>query len=378
MSRRSAIVVGAGIVGAACAEALAEAGLAVDVIDAARPGGGATAAGMGHILVLDDSEPQLELTRLSRELWDARDWPQSVERDPCGTLWVAADEAELDVVGAKHAWFAERGIESEVVDGRRVAELEPNLRPGLAGGLRFPGDSVVYPPAATRHLLDRAAASGATIREGVRATHVHGGRDGGAAVALEGGGRLDADFAVVAAGVATRDLVDAFGLDVSPKKGHLAITDRVPGFIRHQLIELGYLASAHGSDDTSVAFNAQPRATGQVLLGSSRQLDTSDPNVEPDVLARMIERGLEYLPGLKDLPVVRTWVGFRPATPDNLPVIGPVFGSPGLVLATGHEGVGITTSLGTARLVAAYVSGSAPPIDPRPFDLERVQEGTHA
>lgn len=372
--KRSAIVVGAGIVGAACAEALAVGGYRVRVLDAARPGGGATAAGMGHILVLDDSEAQLALTKLSRDLWDARatDWPRGVERDGCGTIWVAADEPEMEAVHAKHAWYAERGIESEILDAPALARHEPELRRGLAGGLRFAEDSVVYPPAATRHLLDRAVAHGATVEERVPARSA-----GDGWVVLAGGERFEADLVLVAAGLATPRLVDEPGLTVRPKKGHLAITERAPGFARHQLIELGYLKSAHGAERTSVAFNVQPRATGQVLLGSSRQLDEADARVEPEILARMIARAFEFMPGLAHLPVVRTWVGFRPATDDNLPFIGPVPGRPRLWIATGHEGVGITTSLGTARLVADLALGRTPTIDSAPYAVGRLAELRH-
>lgn len=369
---RSAVVVGAGIVGAACAEALAADGWRVEILEARRPGGGATAAGMGHILVLDDSEAQLALTHLSRTLWDERraEWPASVERDPCGTIWVAADGEEMEAVHSKFDWYASRGIRSEVLDAEGLLRHEPNLRRGLYGGLRFEEDSVVYPPAATRHLLDRAVAHGAVLEDQAPVR-----RAGDGWVELEGGVRREADLVLVAAGVDTPRIVAETALVVRHKKGHLAITARAPGFVRHQLIELGYLKSAHGADPTSVAFNVQPRATGQVLLGSSRQMDVEDPAVEPEILARMTRRAFEYMPGLADLPVVRTWAGFRPATDDNLPVIGPLPESPGLWVATGHEGVGITTSLGTARLVAELADGRSPSIDPRPFAFDRLLVG---
>ncbi|HVS16574.1 MAG TPA: FAD-dependent oxidoreductase [Thermoanaerobaculia bacterium] len=373
---RSALVVGAGIVGAACAEALAAAGVAVRVLERGRPGGGATGAAMGHVLVLDDSEAQLALSRLSRDLWDARreELPRTVERDECGTIWVAADPEELETVRAKHAWLAERSVASEILDPHALSRHEPNLRPGLAGGLRIAADSVVYPPGAVRWLLERAAARGARIDEGVPIRYAGEGE-----VTLEDGSTIEADAVVVAAGLDTPKLVDVTGLVVRPKKGHLAITDRVPGFVRHQLVELGYLKSAHGAERTSVAFNAQPRATGQVLLGSSRQLDDDDPRVEPEVLSRMVRRGIEYLPGLAEIPVLRAWVGFRPATEDNLPVIGPVPGRPRLWIATGHEGVGIATSLATARLLVDQIRGVEPPIDSAPYLPARLaRSAAHA
>lgn len=179
---------------------------------------------------------------------------------------------------------------------------------------------------------------------------------------------------MVAAGLATPGLLDPplRYLRVRPKKGHLAITSRAPGFLRHQLIELGYLKSAHGSLGSSVAFNVQPRATGQVLVGSSRQIDNDDPMVEMGIVSRMIARASDFLPRIVDLQVIRTWVGFRPSTNHNLPVIGPIPGRPRLLVATGHEGVGITTSLGTGRLIADHVLGRSSPIDPAPYLPERL------
>ena len=373
MSER-AIVVGAGIVGAACAEALAADGWQVSVLEAARPGGGVTAAGMGHVLVLDDSEAQLALTRYSRALWDRRaaEWPAGVEREVCGTLWVAADDEELEAARAKLAWYTQRDVACELLDPAALRAAEPSLRAGLAGALHIPGDSVVYPPAATEHLLERARAHGARVEHGVAVA-----RAGDGWVRRADGTRQEAELVVVAAGLATPGLLDPCPaqLVVRPKRGHLAITERAPGFLRHQLVELGYLKSAHGTQRTSVAFNAQPRSTGQILLGSSRELDERRDGVDADLLARMIARGIEYLPGLHDLRVLRAWVGLRPATADNLPVIGALPGAPRLNVAAGHEGVGITTSLGTARLIADQAAGRRPAIDPAPYGVARLSTG---
>jgi glycine/D-amino acid oxidase-like deaminating enzyme len=182
---------------------------------------------------------------------------------------------------------------------------------------------------------------------------------------------------VVAAGAEAAKLVPE--LPIVPRKGHLAITDRYPGFVRHQLVELGYLASAHTMTTESVAFNVQPRSTQQVLVGSSRELVGWDASLDRRVLGAMIARAVEYMPQLASVSVIRTWTGFRPATPDKLPLIGPWPTTPGLWIAAGHEGLGITTSLGTARLVADLVAGREPPIGPAPFAPARVlaQAGAH-
>jgi D-hydroxyproline dehydrogenase subunit beta len=365
-TRHDAIVIGAGIVGAACAHALAREGMRVLVLDARYPAGGSTAAGMGHLVVMDDTPEQLALTALSTTLWRelAAELPREVEYEPCGTIWVAADGEQLDAVRAKHRSYAERGIASEVLDARALADLEPNLRFGLAGGLLVPGDGVLYQPRVTLWLLARARDAGAEVRSGCRVDRI------GEHAVHCGDEVLRADVIVNAAGADAPSLTP--GLPIVPRKGHLAITDRYPGFVRHQLVELGYLASAHTMTTESVAFNVQPRATQQVLVGSSRELVGWDASTNRRVLAKMLARASEFMPALASLSVIRTWTGFRPATPDKLPLIGAWPAAPGLWIAAGHEGLGITTSLGSARLLADLIAGRTPPIDATAFAPTRA------
>jgi glycine/D-amino acid oxidase-like deaminating enzyme len=360
------LVVGAGIVGAACADALSEAGLSVMVLESQFAGGGATAAAMGHIVVMDDSPAQFALTELSRRLWTglAEEMPAACEDDPTGTLWIAADAEEMEHVAGKAAFYRSRGVEVEELSRADLARVEPNLRPGLAGALRVPGDRVVYPVNAARWLLDRALARGSVKREGVEAIRI------GARRVETRDGAIDAGAVVNAAGAAAALLTP--GLPIQPRKGHLVITDRYPGFCRHQLVELGYLKSAHTPSPESVAFNLQPRATGQMLLGSSREFVGLDAAINRGVRDRMIRRALEFMPALARLCAIRTWTGFRPSTPDNLPLVGRSDAADGLLIAAGHEGLGITTSLGTARLVTDALLGRRSPIDPAPYSPMRT------
>lgn len=365
-ARPDVIIVGAGIVGAACAYYLTRSGMRVTVLDAGFAGGGATAAGMGHIVVMDDSEAQFALTSWSQRLLDELlpGLPPSAAFERRGTLWVAEDDAQLDAGRAKLAFYQSRGVRAELLDAGGLAEAEPNLRAGLAGGLRVPADGVVYPPTVATWLLDEAVRGGATVREGVSVEAIN---DRGVAVQ---GTALEADHVINAAGAAASKLTP--GLPIVPRKGHLVITDRVPGFCRHQVVELGYLRSAHSMDSASVAFNVQPRATGQLLIGSSRELVGWDASVNRTVLARMLARAVEFMPGLAPLPALRTWTGFRPATPDSLPLIGAWPAVAGLWIAAGHEGLGITTALGTGSLLADLIAGRRSGIDPSPYAPDRT------
>lgn len=363
--RTDAIVVGAGIVGAACALALARDGLRVLVLDAGAPALGTTAAGMGHLVVMDDSPEQLALTRYSVGLWReaAPALTALAELEWCGTVWVAEDDAQLAAVREKQRVYADHGVPSELLDERALREAEPNLRRGLAGGLLVPSDGVIYPPSAAIALLGLARDRGAEI---VQRTPVDEIVAGGVRC---GEDTLRADVIVNAAGAAASLLTPQ--LPVVPRKGHLVITERHPGFCRHQVVELGYLASAHVMTHESVAFNVQPRSTGQVLIGSSRELVGWDASINRRVVGRMIERACAFMPGVADLTAVRTWTGFRPATPDKLPLIGRFAEMPGLWIAAGHEGLGIATSLGTAAMLADLVAGREPAIDPAPYAPDR-------
>jgi glycine/D-amino acid oxidase-like deaminating enzyme len=354
------IIIGAGIVGAACAVECAREKLRVAIVEARIVGGGATAAGMGHLVVMDDSEAQFALTRYSQQLWNETDVPREVEYDACGTIWIAVDDEEMAEVRRKEKFYSDRGVRCEVLDAHALAEAEPNLRPGLVGGLRVPGDSVIYPPCAAQFFVE---SSGADLFLGVAVESVRG--DG---VRLRDGRSFSAGVVVNATGSWSPTLTP--GLEVKKRKGHLVITDRYPGFLRHQLVELGYLKSAHSVTSDSVAFNIQPRRTGQLLIGSSRQYDVAEPYVDPAILTRMLDRAVEYLPGLRKLSSLRTWTGFRAATPDKLPLIG--LHEDRLYLATGHEGLGITTSLATAKLLVAQVMNKKPAIPIAPYLPSRV------
>ena len=364
------LIIGAGIIGAACAREFARAGLRIAVVEAGF--GGATFAGMGHIVAMDDSEPQFALTRYSQQLWHelAPELPSDVEYMPCGTLWIAADDQEMQEVRRKHEFYGARGVPTEILDPRALYEAEPHLRSGLLGALLVPEDLVIYAPCAARFLLRQAQAYSCELYLD-KVLQVHD-----AGLVLQNGGGLHAGAVINAAGTWAPQLTP--GLVMRPRKGQLVITDRYPGFVRHQLVELGYLKSAHTLTAESFAFNVQPRMTGQLLIGSSRQFGEETNAVDNHIIAGMLARACHYLPELSRMSAIRAWTGFRAATADKLPVIGKCPGREHLYLATGHEGLGITTSLATARLLLDQFLRRAPAIPTEPYLPNRIMEVAHA
>ncbi|MGY0634306.1 NAD(P)/FAD-dependent oxidoreductase [Luteimonas sp. A478] len=356
------IVVGAGIIGAACAEQAVVDGLSVAIVEHSALGGGSTAASMGHLVAMDDEPSEFALCRYSLELWNSHGSLEVAEYRRCGTLWVAAGEQDAEAIPPKLARLEAAGVRAQTVTGPQLRELEPELAPGMAGGLLVPDESIVYPPRAVQWMLDRCLRSRAVLYQGRSVVRL---RPGG--VLLDDGSRLDGQV-LLATGLATAALVPA--LAMAARKGHLVVTDRHPGRVRHQVLEVGYADSAQGEEPVSVAFNVQPRPTGQLLIGSSRE-DSAGDDVNLPVLRRMVERACGFMPGLRALQAIRVWTGLRPRTPDGRPYIGAVPEQPGVWVAAGHEGLGVSMALGTARLLCDLLGGRSPAIDPAPYDPAR-------
>ena len=232
--------------------------------------------------------------------------------------------------------WGSRGTADGGADRRRGADAA--ARSGR--GLRVPGDGILYAPLAARWLLADGGAAIDVVHGEAAALEER-------AVRLADGRRLAAPIVVLACGLRANSLLPQTLLHA--KKGHLAITDRYPPRVRHQLVELGYGASAHASGGTSVAFNVQARPTGQWLIGSSRQFDAVDSALDMPVLAAMLTRAQHFLPVLAQMNIIRCWTGLRAASVDGLPLLGVHPRHSWLWLALGHEGLGVTTAPAAPR-----------------------------
>jgi D-hydroxyproline dehydrogenase subunit beta len=349
---------------------LARGGASVLLLEAVDVASDTSCRAMGHVGVYDDSPAQLTLTRYARGLWEelSPELPVEVDFVRRGALWIAGSEEEMAEVEQKAGIYSQAGVEANVVDSRTLSEMEPNLHKGLPGALFVPGDIVLDAAEATRFLGRRAQSLGAELRthSPVRSVDADG-------VELEDGSRVRADRVVVATGWQAPRLIP--NLPIQPRKGHIVLTAPRPGYVRHQLSEVGYVRGAEPQNSESITFSFQPRTSGRYLLGATRQYVGPSTDVDPRVIARLLARGREFLPDLDQVPIERTWAGLRPAGPDAVPVIGPYPGRPNLLLAVAHEGIGITTALATGRLLSEIVAGKTPSIPVEPFRAERLGIG---
>jgi glycine/D-amino acid oxidase-like deaminating enzyme len=364
MASFDVLILGAGIVGCACAREFAQAGLHVGLVEPGPIAAEATSAAMGHLVVLDDSPAQLTLTAYALSLWAELSalLPVSVEAAFPGTLWIATDDHEFAALRSKQAAYAKAGVAAELLDATQLAQSEPHLRPGLAGALLVPHDGVLAPAAAAHFFFEQAIQAGALLLRGAAV------RASGGTVQLDDGSMHSALHIVIATGA---DMRLAPSVPMQLRKGQLLLTVPSPGLLRHQIVELGYLRSAHQLMGESIAFNIQPRLSGQILIGSSRQSGTLDPAIDQPLLQRMVERAYTFMPALASLATSRTWTGFRAATPDKIPYIGSTE-DPSILLAMGFEGLGITTAPAAARLLLDHILQRPSAIDPTPYLPARI------
>lgn len=367
------IIVGAGVVGAACAYYATRAGLDVTVLDRGPVAGGTTGAGEGNVLVSDkEPGPELDLAVLSSRLWRELARLGGFEYEAKGGLVVAETPETFERLVAL---AAAQNLPHEAVPAAGLRALEPHLADGLAGGVRYPQDAQVQPMLAAARLLRAAAPE---VRLGVTVTGFirSAGRINGVRTS---DGDLRAGAVVNAAGTWGGELAAQAGvtLPVLPRRGFILVTEPLPEpLIRHKVYTAAYVtgvASDSAGLETSAVVEGTP--AGTVLIGASRERVGFDRTTSLPVLSRLAAQAVALFPALAAVRAIRSYCGFRPYCPDHLPVIGADPRAPGLYHACGHEGAGIGLAPATGHLLAQALTGGPPDLDLHPFRPDRFRSG---
>lgn len=372
------VIIGAGVVGAACAYYAARAGLRVAVVDRGPVAGGTTGAGEGNLLVSDkEAGPELDLALLSARLWRelALELPREIEYEAKGGLVVAADEATVKALRGFADGQRASGVDAVEVGPGELRELEPHLAPDLAGGFLYPQDAQVQPAQAAARLL--AAASGVEVHLGEEVTELLRGPAGEIRGVRTARRDLLAPAVLNAAGTWGGAVAALAGVDlpVLPRRGFVLVTEPLPRVVRHKVYAADYIADvASGSASLQSSAVVEGTPAGPVLIGATRERVGFDRSLSTEALRRLAAQAAALFPVLAEVRVLRTYHGFRPYLPDHLPAIGPDPRVPGLFHACGHEGAGIGLAPGTGALITAALTSAAPALDPTPFTPSRFTE----
>jgi len=392
------VIVGAGIVGAACARALAVAGVRVTVLERGAAASGTSAKGEGNLLVSDKGPgAELDLAVYASSLWPTLvaeladelgpGFP-SLEYERKGGLVVATTDAGAEPLLAFASTQREVGVDARAVSVTDALALEPWLNPAITAAVHYPDDAQVQPVIAAEALLASARRHGAIVRTGVTVTGAI--RAGSGAPAGDPSGRITgvttteadvrADAVLIAAGPWSGEVAGTMGvrLPVKPRRGMVLVTTRMPHRVFHKVYDGDYFGATQSSDAAlQTSSVVESTAAGTVLLGSSREQVGFDERLRVDVIREVAGKALRLFPFLADASIMRTYGGFRPFMPDHLPVIGEDHRAPGLWHASGHEGAGIGLSLATAELLVAAMLDTPSPLDAAPFGLDRASLARH-
>jgi glycine oxidase len=349
------IIIGAGVIGCACAFELATAGADVSVFDVRRVGQGASQASAGVLAPYiegHEAGPLRELGRRSLDLYDdfiARLGERSglaVQYAHSGTLEIALDDDHAATLKRSHDALSREGVAARWIDAAELSRLEPLAAAGALGALLIELHAFVGVPDLTEALAAAAMHAGARFALETRVVSVTPARDGRLEVHSENGAS-PADRVVLAAGSWTAQLLIAGVADppaIKPVRGqllHLAWPTAQP--LRHILWGTGcYIV---------------PWVNGRVLVGATVEDVGFDERATAAGVRDLLEAGCSIVPQLSQASFEEVRVGLRPASPDGLPLVGTSDVLPGLVYATGHYRNGVLLAPLTAALVKQLVLG---------------------
>ena len=363
-------VVGAGIVGAATARALARRDIEVELIDAGEVSGGTTGLGEGNVLCSDKDEGlELELAVLGRAAYDEIEaaYGERAQIRRKGALVVHRTEAGLAAEPARIERLRAAGVECELLEPGQARALEPALG-DLLGATWVPGDLQCDPRAIARAMAEEP---GVEVRTQARVEELVPGEGVRRAAAEGAASVVAADEVVLAAGPWSAALAATAGLHLplEPRKGQLVrLAGRLD--IRHKVVDGSYLAAVAAAEaELQVSTVIETTLDGQVLVGSSRERKGFDTSVDPAVTAALLEEAARLVPAVAGLEAEAAWAGLRPWLPDGLPALGR--SRTGIWVATGHEGAGIGLGPVSGELIAAAISGETTALDLAPFDPDR-------
>jgi D-hydroxyproline dehydrogenase subunit beta len=381
------VVVGGGIIGAACAFELSSRGASVTLLERKELAAGASGRNNGLWVTPPDAS-LLPMARLSLarylEIADASPVPFHLDREPVGLVAAALDEDEMRLGERAHDPYRDAGVAVDRLEQADVLRLEPAIAAEVLGGWLVHHGHRLAPAALTVGLAQMATELGATVRHHLpaRALLADGSRIIGVATDE---GRIDADEVLVAAGPWSPSLLDPVGarLPITGARGWLVRMDPPAGLLQHLVASAGWeeatgrwevgavLASSLEEVSATTSTLLHPASDGTLIAGSSRQPVITPEAEEPGVPARIVRGAIRLVPALAESEVLSAWWGIRPLTPDERPVVGRL--ADGLWVAAGHGSEGVILGAGTGQLVAAQILGEDPPFDAAPFEPGRFR-----
>ncbi len=373
--RTEVVIIGAGIVGAMCAYYVNRAGLKAIVIDRGTVASGTTGAGEGNIMVSDKSPgPELELALKSRDMWFevAQDLGNEFELVAKGGLAVSRGDASslFELSNSQNV----AGVQTKRVGASEIQELEPFISKAIQNGVHYPQDAQCQPMLAAAHILRQLQRRGLEFIGHQEVLKIE--RKSKNLTVRTSTLEIQSDFVVNAAGTWAGEIARLAGseLPIMPRRGFILVTAPLPKYVNHKVYDSDYVDNVASSDaDLQTSTVIEGTQSGTILIGASRERVGFDKSISVSVIQRLARQATSLFPILAGAQLLRVYNGFRPYSPDHLPVIGADSLIPGLFHCAGHEGAGIGLSAGSGKVIAQLIKNETPMVNPEPFSPARFQ-----
>ncbi len=359
MSRFSdVVVIGAGIIGCTAAYFLTAGGHRVTVVERGDVASGTASASGGWVIIHDkETSAEVALALESRRLYERLASDAGVEVHRGGGMILATTSDELARLRRQADVAISGGASVELLAAPALRDLEPEMARDILGATYCADEGTVSAPQVCEVLIRAVKARGGEVLTGtpVTAVTVTGGKVVGVKTTAD---RIAAPVVVCACGVWSPAIGELVGVEIPviPRRGHLLIMETSP--IKRPVLEAGYLdvSGSEQPDAHGVRAIVQPRGDGTCVIGSSREFKGMDSTVDPDLVERIRQRAARFVPAFATKRPARVTVGFRPYTPLGRPIVGWA-GPDGFLVATGHEGQGVTLAPITGKLVSDLIAG---------------------
>ena len=378
-------VIGGGIMGLMTAYYLCKRGRSVVILEKSEIGSGASGA-CDDMILLQSKKPGIALTLAMESL---EMFPGLCEElggdlgfETRGGMILIEDEKQLRVMESFVGEQRKYGLKVDILDRAAMRKKQPHVADYMLASTYSATDSQVDPLRLMRALLRSATKKGMEIFRGAPVVSIERLGDHWA-VAARDDLMVECDFVVVAAGAWSRQVGELIGVNIPiiPLKGQLAITEQIAPIGETNVWSAMYIAAkldptimperSEYDKKIGLSFSFTQTSTGNYLIGSTREHAGYDKSTAFEAIQKIMNQVRGFFPVMDSVNVIRTIAGFRPASEDGSPIVGPIDQRPGIFVAAGHEGDGVALAPVTGKAVADMVCGKGDRLRFDPLNLRR-------
>lgn len=371
------IVIGGGIIGTSVAYYLTKKNVKVVLIEAKDIAAGSSGACDRAIMLQSKNPgPSLELAIESAEIYKTleKELDEDLEYYKGGGMILIENEFEKKIMQELVERQNRAGLDVSLLSGEQARQKLPFLSNKIIGSTWWNEDAEINPMGTAFAFAKAAYKKNAIIMlncevqsllrknnqiMGVKTKH----------------GEIYSDCVVICTGVWTKKILETLNMDVPiiPRKGEILVTERLPRLFHSNILSASYIISKLQKtvETSGEGLSIGQTGSGSLLIGGSRRFVGFDSSINNEAIRALAKRAVSTFPFLENVNLIRTFSGFRPFTPDNLPILSDVPSIKGLYIAAGHEGDGVALAPITGKIMADMVCSEKVDVDLSLFSINR-------